>query len=161
MVLTIVFLFIFFLELVYRQSFNPSYFHTISSLFSNFPKFYARLQFNNGNVYTPDLSRFHFYLSLSFCIEFFDYGFFFCFCFFSSVHSFPYVFDGFHKTFSFACRPTHAKRKQTKIGINKQTSKQKSNIIERGGKQKHQEASNRARGTQSLGTGNKNVEKKI
>lgn len=79
-------------KLVYRQFLDPSATSTITSLFSNFPKFYARLQFNNANVYTPDLSRFHLYLSLSFFSGFFDYFFLFLYAFFLSLFI-PFLFE--------------------------------------------------------------------
>lgn len=84
-------LFSFSWKLVYRQFLDPSATSTITSLFSNFPKFYARLQFNNANVYTPDLSRFHLYLNLSFFSGFFE--FFFFFCAFSLSFFIPFLFE--------------------------------------------------------------------
>lgn len=85
-------LFSFSWKLVYRQFLDPSATSTITSLFSNFPKFYARLQFNNANVYTPDLSRFHLYLCLSFFSGFFDYFFLFLCAFFLSLFI-PFLFE--------------------------------------------------------------------
>lgn len=120
-------LFFFSWKLVYRQFLDPSATSTITSLFSNFPKFYARLQFNNANVYTPDLSRFHLYLNLSFFSGFFE--FFFSFARFLSLilsfslSLFHFYSNGIHKTFSFRRMSTDSCEEKTKpsIGINKQT----------------------------------------
>lgn len=48
--------------------------NSLRALFSNFPKFYARLQLNNANVYTPDLSHFHL-CSFQVTLHFFSYAF--------------------------------------------------------------------------------------
>lgn len=115
-------LFSFSWKLVYRQFLDPSATSTITSLFSNFPKFYARLQFNNANVYTPDLSRFHLYLCLSFFSGFFDF-FSFSFTLSFSLSLFHFYSNGIHKTFSFRRMSTDSCEEKTKPnrGINKQT----------------------------------------